>query len=373
MHVAMPTPLLRAAVSGAAVIFSWIILELGFRYVPNYYASLVRPGEDHGDWHRPGGLYRWVGSDLQPRHSPPNVFRWNNRGWHDVDHALAKPAGVTRILILGDSFVEAVQVELEETFFRLMERDLTAALHRPVEVIALGWAGWGQAQELFALDKEGLNYSPDLVIAEFLSSNDVRNNDDDLERIERESEISGMARGCFASAEHFGLFFTAFACDRIDGAIKSVEGRADPLDLDVYRRKPQHHPDLWPEAWRRTAFAVSTMNRLARQRGARFLVVAFSSKLDLSAWADAPMRPDLEGRWPTQRMAEICQGESIPYLNLAERFAALPAAERDALHLNESWLGGHWSAFGHKKASLEIESMIIHGGLLHASIGKDSQ
>src|SRR5262245_57436967 len=47
------------------------------------------------------------------------VVRMANRdGFLDVDHKLAKSPGVIRVSFWGDSYVEAMQVPLEQTFWR---------------------------------------------------------------------------------------------------------------------------------------------------------------------------------------------------------------------------------------------------------------
>src|SRR3984893_12095503 len=50
--------------------------------------------------------------------------RINSDGLRDREHTKAKPADTVRIALLGDSFAEAMQVPLEQTFWSLMERRL---------------------------------------------------------------------------------------------------------------------------------------------------------------------------------------------------------------------------------------------------------
>ena len=47
----------------------------------------------------------------------------SQQGLRDVEHAYAKPEGVTRVALLGDSFVEAYQVALEDSIARRLEAD----------------------------------------------------------------------------------------------------------------------------------------------------------------------------------------------------------------------------------------------------------
>lgn len=111
----------------------------------------------------------------------------NSQGWPDVEHTIEKPNDTYRILILGDSFVENIQVPLEKRFFRQLERSLNESHFaekfgkQKVEIIALGRGNTGTNQQYLMLRDFGLKYSPDLVIQAFLTANDIKNNSFELE------------------------------------------------------------------------------------------------------------------------------------------------------------------------------------------------
>jgi hypothetical protein len=52
----------------------------------------------------------------------------NSWGFPDVEHAPEPAPGTLRIGFFGDSYTEAMQVPIEETFFRVVERDLNARI-----------------------------------------------------------------------------------------------------------------------------------------------------------------------------------------------------------------------------------------------------
>src|SRR5262249_28217182 len=92
--------------------------------------------------------------------------------------------GTFRILVLGDSFVEAAQVAERQRFLARLQDILNAASaasaasaegHSPTryELIDGGCGGWGQVQELLYLQQEGPRYQPDLVLLAFFTGNDV--------------------------------------------------------------------------------------------------------------------------------------------------------------------------------------------------------
>jgi hypothetical protein len=80
------------------------------------------------------------------------------------------PDGVTRIVLLGDSFAFGEEVADHETFARRLEELLPR-----VEVLNLGIHGYGHDQMLISLREEGLRYHPDIVIVGFVQDDMERN------------------------------------------------------------------------------------------------------------------------------------------------------------------------------------------------------
>jgi lysophospholipase L1-like esterase len=117
----------------------------------------------------------------------PNAHSWrhtsefdsevviNPKGLHDRDYPYAKPDGVFRILMIGDSFVAALEVDPTQNFSSLLEGHLTQANGPSVEVINGGVLGYGTSNALLWLEAEGLRYEPDLVVYGFYA-NDVTDN-----------------------------------------------------------------------------------------------------------------------------------------------------------------------------------------------------
>jgi hypothetical protein len=103
----------------------------------------------------------------------------NSDGLRDREHPLKPPPNTLRIAVLGDSFAEAMQVNREEAFWAVMEKDLQHCGRlggRQVEVINFGQAGFGTAQELLAWRHRAAKYAPDLVLLAFFTGNDVADN-----------------------------------------------------------------------------------------------------------------------------------------------------------------------------------------------------
>src|SRR5579885_1658619 len=102
----------------------------------------------------------------------------NSHGFRDKERTYEKAENTFRILVLGDSFAEGIQVPLEKTFPYILEQKLNSEAEggKRFEAINLGVSGFGTAQEYLALKHYGLKYHPDLVILAFFIGNDVGDN-----------------------------------------------------------------------------------------------------------------------------------------------------------------------------------------------------
>src|SRR5436190_5155876 len=132
-------------------------------------------------WYQPDALLGWTmrpGVQGWYTHEGRAYVEVNAAGWRDRLHALQKPAGTYRIAVIGDSVTEALQLDLQQTFWwQLPEklRGCPALASREIEVLNFGASGYGSAQEALLLESTAIRYQPDLVLLAF-AGNDVRDN-----------------------------------------------------------------------------------------------------------------------------------------------------------------------------------------------------
>ena len=107
---------------------------------------------------------------------------YNTAGFRDREHTYENPAGAYRIVVLGDSYMEAYSVEFDQAFHFLIEK-IARSKGIDVEVISLGVGGYGTLQEYLVYREIGRKYKPDLVLLAFTSSNDVRDNSRELQSL----------------------------------------------------------------------------------------------------------------------------------------------------------------------------------------------
>jgi len=144
----------------------------------------------------PNAVYRHQSADVSV------WFRINSKGLRaDREYPYEKPAGVKLIVCLGDSFTAGYEVDLEDCFTRVLERELNAP-GRAVEVLDAGVSGFGTAEELLYLERELIRYQPDVVVVSFYG-NDLMDN--------VRSDLFGLDHGELVTRHDRYVPFGAFA------------------------------------------------------------------------------------------------------------------------------------------------------------------
>ena len=130
----------------------------------------------------------------------------NSWGWRDREWTLAKPPNTRRVAVLGDSYVEALQVESDSTFLRIAERIILARYSMQTEWMNFGRSSCTQTEEWLILQHHAAQFSPDVVIVVFFPVNDI----DDIT-----PELTVESRPFFTLAENGALTLdTQFAHSR---------------------------------------------------------------------------------------------------------------------------------------------------------------
>jgi hypothetical protein len=89
----------------------------------------------------------------------------NSFGFRDREWTIAKPKDTIRIAVIGDSFVEALQVPLEDTVPRQLEARLAPRLpDRKIETLNFGVSNYSVGQYLLVYDEYVRQFQPDYVV-----------------------------------------------------------------------------------------------------------------------------------------------------------------------------------------------------------------
>ena len=89
----------------------------------------------------------------------------NSFGFRDRPRAIEKPPDTTRIAVLGDSFIEAIQVPLEQTVTSQLEARLKSRFpDAAIEVMNFGVSNYGVGQYLLLYQSYVRTFKPDFVV-----------------------------------------------------------------------------------------------------------------------------------------------------------------------------------------------------------------
>lgn len=318
-------------------------------------------------------------------------FTINSAGWRDSEHVIEKPQGVYRILVLGDSFVEAFQVPLEKTFFKVLETELNAESGLRIEVIAIGIGGSGPTQQYFALLNEGLKYKPDLVLHTFYTQNDViasskklsyspyrgyfsLNNDGlvyEAAQTTREEEEK-RTKPIFIFFRERSLLWN-FISDQLSIRRQNTLRRSFvsstlgyPPDFQVYLNE---YPSEWNDAWNITQAIILMMKRAASDAGSDYLLVSLANieQVDTGYWqqirVDYHALPDtIDLMRPEHIITDFTHQQGIRYLSLAPTFYQFALAHPDTgLYYRKDT---HWNEIGNKLAGEMLAQYILGSNLV---------
>ena len=382
------------------------IAELGLRVIGYSYPGFYMPHATRGHALIPGmeGWYRKEGKAY---------VRINSAGQRDREHTKAKAADTIRIAVIGDSYAEAFQVPVEESFWAVMEERLRGNGYVPgkqIEVLNFGVSGYGTATELLTLRELVWDYAPDIVLLAVTTNNDVTDNSRELKKTDeapyfvyrdgklelddsfrtsrafvlRQSKLSRFGRWikdhsrCLQAVNeaHRG-FKTLLASSKSRPKTPSAEpvkvesdlsARSEELGIDnlVYI-EPNNR--VWNDAWKVTEGLILAMRDEVAARGAKLVVVTLSN--------GPQVLPDPKARqafmrrlgvddlfYPDNRIKSLCLKENIPVMTLAPELQAYAEKSGSFLHGFGSDLGnGHWNAVGHRVAG-ELIAQKLKDGVL---------
>lgn len=104
-------------------------------------------------------------------------YRVNNAGWNSIhDFRHDKPDGTLRIAVIGDSFIEALGVDLNEGLHVVLEQRLNSSDacsdFERVEIYPFGYSGIPMSQYVSIMRHVSEHYSPDAFIVHIFPVND---------------------------------------------------------------------------------------------------------------------------------------------------------------------------------------------------------
>jgi lysophospholipase L1-like esterase len=311
--------------------------------------------------------------------------RINSDGMRDREHALQKPANRVRVAVLGDSYTEALQVDVQQAFWSVAERELRRRFGdagKEVEFLNFGVAGYGTAQELLMLRHHVWKYDPDVIVLVFCH-NDIQDNSRELgggpvrpyfvlrsgglhldnefrnsqEFIAAQSSYeqtkAWIVNQCYTLQllKHAKMLWH----QRRERNLAAARGVHDiGSDFDVYRA-----PDtlVGETAWSVTERVITEIHSDVIARGRKFGLVSVTTPLQVHPDAELRERyvAEVPGRdlfYTEKRLSRLAEQQDFPLQTLAQPLQQIADSEQVFLHgFSNTQLGtGHWNVAGHRLA-----------------------
>lgn len=354
---------------------SLLAAELVLRLAGVRHPAFYRPDWVRGYTLRPGA------SGLWSREGRGQVTV-NREGLRDREHSPQAAPGVLRVAVLGDSFTEALQVNLEQTWWKQLEQRINAtpgcAFRKGypggVEFLNFGVGGYGTGEQLLTWRHQARSTAPGIVLVAMYLGNDIRDNtpqprpDRPVFRLDPRGElaIDNGFRDSSGSRWRFsppGRLLDALvnrsSLLQLANEAKNRWAARRPAGSPSEPAVPEPEPDD-PRGWTLTAALLRTLQKETSAAGSTLIVTSLSTPEQL--WPDRAARQVAHARAGLapfareQRLAGILASLGIPYLPLAQELQEQVDREGRILH---GFPGpqegrGHWNPTGHRLAAEEL-------------------
>jgi hypothetical protein len=357
-----------------------VVADLGVRLANHWFPYFYCYDQQRG-WGLNPGAHGWY------RREGIAYVAINHEGFRGPDYTPPKPSGVVRVAVLGDSYVEAIQVPQDKTFTAVLGRalaDCPLLKGKRIEAMNFGVDGYGTAQELITLRTRVWRYSPDIVVLAIFLGNDIRNNSVSLEGDQcrpfynyHDSQLylTGpmidspayrmwcAARFDYRDLRFMSLFKNAWEAGTRRSPAPTPERPVErAINYNIY--KPPSDP-AWADAWQVTEALINeTQNEVARHH-AMFLAVTEDTSIQV--WPEQQTRKRFQEKlgvsdlfYPERRIAELGRRYDFDVLNLAPLLQSYAESHHVFLHgFKNTPMGfGHWNELGHQQAGRAIAAKL---------------
>jgi len=306
-------------------------------------------------------------------------LRFNSVGFRGPDRPFAKPEGVRRIAVLGDSMIASLAVDERDTLVNRLEALLGAEPGEQWEVMNFGVSGSSPAQEIVLYRELVSRFDPDIVIVGFFVGNDLADNCACLSnrpRIYFDFDEDGnfqqlpLSQKREAASRFLNRYSRFYVWQK--GALRKLSVKARnslrrfPPGAWIYSRQ---EPEEVAHAWRVTEATIETLSHEVVSRGGKFIFViipsaeqVYEDRLEAVAMIDKEKTKYFDADNPDRRIAGICSKLGISCISMLADFRE--AAPSRSSKVTEELLfhngNGHFNERGNELAALAIHRFLAN-------------
>lgn len=357
-----------------------LLLPLGLAEAGLRVAGAILPGDyqtvSFAEAHPEFGRRNKPGAGWKKTSEYTSWIEVNSKGLRGAEIDYPKPPGEYRILVTGDSFTFAEQVNQGETFSQRLEDRLNAEQSRlHYRVLNAGSNGWATANELVYVAKEGVKFQPDVVIVAMYLGNDIGDNFSRVATVQNAVDADLALRGAdsfegprriLRKSELYTVFESGVLAKLPwwgdNGGSNSSSDRKPPRNLEEAR-----------EAWAISEKLLDRMRDVSESQGARFVVMVVPSATavaqrggtavketddDEEEDSDADVKPGFED--PHGTLAELTARNNLTAIDLLQDMRRADNRIKERLYFRQN---AHWTAAGHNVAAEELYDFLTANGL----------
>lgn len=358
-----------------STIFFFVVAEIAVRFFAPQYIKTFQYNPVVGITRIPQSHFTFIRVEDRARitHSV------NSDGFIGPEYTIPKPTGTFRIVVLGDSYTEAIQVADWQRATAQLEKRLNALGPKKFEVINLGYSGFGTAQEYLTLEEFGWKYEPDLVLLNFYGDNDIIDNSIELDGssskpffVVQDGALVEVKKPKPAVTNGILSFLTAhvaaprFLYEKIQ-ALKQrfvYQKLTAQMFADTVYSGEYNKP--WDAAWEVTKKLIVEMNSRAGVHNAAFAIVSVPSRVqaipevgqEIINTAQLAHRP-IDLNKPDDILVQWCNQQHIPLLTLRQDFL-----ERQNVKDFYLTSDGHFSALGNDVFADTLFNYVVNQHLI---------
>jgi hypothetical protein len=308
----------------------------------------------------------------------------NSFGMRDREHKIESDNGVMRIMLLGDSHMEALQMKFEKSFPKLLEDKLKDLLRREVEVLNTAVSGWGTDDQLTYFSRYGKKLKPNLVLLAMTLHNDISDN--------LNGKFHTFLDGKLVAKPAHEIPFLDYQMWRIRAFMNAnlhfyqlfrywwhhdgVEEGEVGLNNHVANLLRTESPVQIDRGWRMTEQLLVKLKSEAAEINAdcAIFLIPLSMQMDeakLEGFLSNSKlsAEDVDIEKPQEMAKSILAKERIGVIDLLPCFRAWESRYGKPLFLKYD---GHWTEEGHELASTIVSQSLVKDAVMNPQISEES-
>lgn len=258
------------------------------------------------------------------------------------------------IAVLGDSFMEAIQVNDHETFSKLISEKLDTPVYNT------GLSSFGTVAELLTYRSYLRELRPKIVLLSFFE-NDILDNHCATSQVGEglvSKPCATLASSTIAiNTNYYSTYGNVVLRSLVKkycytcNYLRELRARMKSPDTMVNNTKSKEEGDLEKEAWQITEIALLELKKEVEQDGGRFVIMIIPDQKYFEATSTEPES--------SQRLLAFARQNKIETIDLYPPMLAYARKENLSFPHFSYTCDGHWSSLGHAAASNIVSSYLL--------------